>query len=161
MIRVMRAFLVASLALAVSFTLASPVHADTGHFHAAASSVDDLGALVVAFDERGLGGVDVDYLLSAHAVAVYACVNNGGNHPKAANKETVNAEVSGAATYEPKNGRVVASIAAGPPSAGAFACPSGQHLVLASVTYTSVVLVDLTNEVQVAVADAARVFVAV
>src|SRR6266516_192547 len=37
-------------------------------------------------------------------------------------------------------GRVQASLTAGPLSPGGFTCPSGQRLVLASVTYSNVVL---------------------
>ena len=137
---------------------ATPAYADTGHFHSATSTVSNTGALVVSFDERGLGEADVDYLLTADAVAEYACINGGSNHPQAANKETINAEVSAGATFTPRNGRVVASLSAGPPSAGDFACPTGQALVLASVSYTNGVLADLTNGVSVAVPDASRVF---
>jgi hypothetical protein len=79
--------------------------------------------------------------------APYACINKGGNHPQAANKETVNAEVSAGGSFAPKNGRVVASLSAGPPSAGAFSCPSGQRLVLAGVSYTNTQLCDTTNNV--------------
>jgi hypothetical protein len=159
-IKVARALAVL-VTLAATLALALPASADTGHFQSATSSVSNAGALVVAFDERGLGGEDVDYLLTADASAIYACVNGGGNHPEAANKETINATVSTNATFEPRNGRVVAVITAGPPSAGGFACPNGQRLVLASVAYVNVVLADLTNAVQTDVADAARVLATV
>jgi hypothetical protein len=89
---------------------------------------------------------------------VYACINGGGNHPQAANKETVNAEVSANGSFEPRNGRVQASLTAGPPSAGAFSCPSGQRLVLASVSYTNIVLAHTTNRVSTTVPDASRTF---
>jgi hypothetical protein len=46
---------------------------------------------------------------------------------------------------EPKNGRVVASLRAGPISAGDFSCPGGQRLVLAAVSYSNIVLTDTTN----------------
>jgi hypothetical protein len=55
----------------------------------------------------------------------------------------------------------VGSISAGPPSAGAFSCPSGQRLVLASVSYTNGVLTDTTNNVSTAVPDASRTFLAI
>ena len=153
--------LAAAAALTAAVLFASPALADTGHFHSATSAVDNGGALAVAVDERGLGTADVDYLLTANASAVYACVNGGGQHPAPANKETVNAEVSANATFEPKNGRVVASITAGPPSAGAVTCPPGQRLVLTSLAYTGGVLGDLTNGVSIGVPDASGAFVAV
>jgi hypothetical protein len=149
---------IAALITAFAFALAGPAWADAPKFHSATSSVNNAGALVVSFDERGLGNENIDYTLTADATAVYACINGGGNHPQAANKETVNAEVSGAASFEPKNGRVLGDISAGPPSAGSFSCPSGQRLVLASVSYTNIVLTDTTNGVSTPVPDASRVF---
>jgi hypothetical protein len=81
-----------------------------------------------------------------------------GQPPAGTNKETVNAEVSAGGSFEPRNGRVVASLSAGPPSAGAFSCPPGQRLVLASVSYTNIVLTETTNGVSTSVADASRIF---
>ena len=145
--------------LVASLGFASPASAGAPKFHAASSSVNNGGSLVVAFDERGLGNDNIDYTLTADATAVYACVNGGNKHPQAANKETINAEVNAAGSFEPKNGRVSASLSAGPPSAGAFSCPSGQRLVLASVSYTNIVLTDTTNGVSTSVADASRTIV--
>jgi hypothetical protein len=143
----------------LALALAGPAMADAPKFHSATSSVDGAGALVADFDERGLGNENIDYTLMADATAVYACINGGNNHPQAANKETVNAEVSAAGSFEPKNGRVEASLSAGPPSAGAFDCPNGQKLVLAGVSYTDVELTDTTNGVTASLADASRTLV--
>ena len=132
--------------------------ADAPKFHSATSSVNNAGALVVNWDEGGVGNENIDYTLTADATAEYACINGGNKHPQAANKETVNAEVSATGSFEPKNGRVQASLAAGPPSAGAFSCPPGQRLVLASVSYTNIVLTDTTNNVSTTVPDASRTF---
>jgi hypothetical protein len=147
--------LVATLALAATASAAAP------KFHSATSSVNNAGALVVSFDERGLGNLNVDYTLSADASATYACINRGGNHPEAANKETFNADVSAGGSFEVKNGRVVASLAAGPISAGDFSCPGGQRLVLAAVSYTNIELCDTTNDVCIGLPDASRTFFAV
>ena len=73
----------------------------------------------------------------------------------------MNAEVSAAGSFEPKNGRVQASLTAGPPSAGDFSCPPGQTLVFASVSYTNIVLTDTTNNVSTTVPDASRTFLAI
>jgi hypothetical protein len=135
--------------------------ADAPKFHAVASSVNNAGALVATFDERGLGNDNIDYTLTADATALYACINGGGKHPQASNKETINAEVTGGASFEPKSGRVAASIPAGPPSAGDFTCPNGQRLVLASVSYTNGVLTDTTNGVSTPVPDTSRTIFAV
>jgi hypothetical protein len=156
-----RVIIVALAAFAAILAFAAPASAAAPKFHSATSSVNNAGSLVVNFDERGLGNTNIDYTLAADATAVYACINGGGNHPQATNKETVNAEVTAAGSFEPKNGRVVASLSAGPPSAGAFSCPSGQRLVLASVSYTNIVLTDTTNGVSTSVPDASRTFFAV
>jgi hypothetical protein len=128
------------------------------HFFFANSSVNDSGALVVNWDEAGLGQQQVNYTLSADATAIYACINGGDNHPKAANKETVAGQVTAGGTFTPENGRVQASLTAGPLSAGGFTCPSGQRLVLAKVTYTNIVLTDTTNNVTANPADVCRSF---
>ena len=49
-------------------------------------------------------------------------------------------------------------MSAGPISAGGFACPPGQRLVLASVSYSTIVLTDTTNGTGVSVANVSRVF---
>ena len=113
-----RWIVVTTLALVTSMAFTAGALAAAPKFHAATSSVNNAGALVVNFDERGLGNENVDYTLTADASATYACINRGGNHPEAANKETFNADVSASGSFEVKNGRVVASHSARPISAG-------------------------------------------
>jgi hypothetical protein len=134
--------------------------ADAPKFHSADSSVSNSGALVVTFDERGLGNENVDYTITAQADATYACINKGGKNPSAANKRSVVSPVEGGESFEPRNGRVSGSISAGPPGPGTFSCPGGQRLVLADVTYTDIVLTDTTNDVSTSVPDASRTFLA-
>src|SRR5207247_32839 len=110
-------------------------------------------------DEAGGGQQQVNYTLAASASATYACLNGGGNHPKASNKETVQGSVGSSGTFNPTNGRVKASLTAGPLSQGSFSCPSGQTLVLACVSYTNILLTDTTNNVSTSVADVSRTFV--
>jgi hypothetical protein len=113
----------------------------------------------VSFDEAGVGQLQVNYTLHVDAAsATYACVNGGGNHPKAANKETHSSSLTAEATFNPTNGRVKASIPTGPVSAGTFSCPGGQRLVLASVSYSGITLTDTTNNATATVADTSRVF---
>jgi hypothetical protein len=130
----------------------------SAHFMSTSASVNSNGALVVNWDEAGLGNGNIDYTVTADATATYACINGGGNHPKAANKETFNADVSGGGSFQSKNGRVRASLTAGPLSAGTFSCPGGQRLVLASVSYSNIVLTDTTNGVSVNLGDQSRTF---
>jgi hypothetical protein len=154
----LRLSLLAATVAVASWAFAAPALAAAPKFHAASSSVDNSGALVVAFDERGLGNENIDYTLTADATALYACLNGGGKHPQAANKEAFEGQVSGGGSFEPKNGRVVASLATGPLLAPQFTCPPGQRRVLAAVTYTNIVLTDTTNDVSTAVPDASRTF---
>jgi hypothetical protein len=138
--------------------LVVPSLAAAPKFFSASSSVNNSGALVVSFDERGLGNDNVNYLLTANASFTYVCINGGAKNPSAANKQTSAGTVAGGGSFQPRNGRVSASLTAGPPSAGSFSCPSGQRLVLASVSYTNVVLTDTTNGVSTSVPNAARTF---
>ena len=156
--RPVRRILLTTAALVAVLALALPAWAAAPQFHAATSSVNNAGALVVNFDERGLGNENIDYTLTADATALYACLNRGGKHPQAANKEAFEGQVSGGGSFEPKNGRVVASLATGPLLAPQFTCPSGQNRVLAAVSYTNIVLTDTTNNVSTSVPDASRVF---
>ncbi|KFY12494.1 hypothetical protein V491_06775 [Pseudogymnoascus sp. VKM F-3775] len=123
--------------------------------------IDDSGALVVTFDEAGLGNTvpSIDYTLSADVSALFGCFNKGGNHPQASNKETVSTTITTLDTFPVKNGRVRDSISSGPPSSGTFSCPRGQTLRLAEVSYTEIVLTDTTNDITAPVPDVSRVFI--
>jgi|SRR5215471_445699 len=132
-------FLVA--VLVVALTIAAGASATSPHFLKATASVDNSGSLVCSFKEAGLGDVAVASITcSADASVVYACINGGGNHPKAANKETVNGPVSGGGEFPVRNGATSGDITVAPPGAGDFTCPGGQRLVLASVCYANVTL---------------------
>lgn len=144
--------MVAALAvmLAVALTFATAADAANPHFiRASAAGPNASGQLAVSFKESGLGDNQlITYVASADATATYACLNRGGNHPQAANKETVSGPVSATGTFSSgKNGTVSQSLTLDPPSAGSFSCPSGQRLVLASVSYTNVAIADTTNGV--------------
>ena len=156
--KVIKSLAVAAIAFFVAVVMASPASAVAAKFHSATGSVNSSGALVVSFDERGLGNDNIDYSLTADATALYACINGGGKHPQAANKEAFEGQVSGGASFEPKNGRVIADITAGPLLAPSFQCPNGQRRVLAAVSYSNIVLTDLTNGTSVSVADVSRTF---
>ena len=147
---------VAALAITVSSAMAV-----AAKFHSVSSSVNNDGALVVAFDERGVGNGNIDYTLTADATALYACINGGGKNPSAANKQSFEGQVAGGGSFESKNGRVQASLSAGPLLAPDFTCPNGQRRVLASVSYTNITLTDDTNGTSTSVPDASRTFLSV
>ena len=144
----------AVLASAIIAGSISPAAADAPKFHSASSDVTSTGALAASFDERGLGNGDVTYALTAQADAVYACINGGGKNPSAANKRAVSGAVETGGTFSPRNGRISATLFAGPPGPGDFTCPNGQRLRLLSVTYTEIVLTDETNDVSIDLPDA-------
>lgn len=131
--------------LSVIFAVLMPTtlaFADSPNFHFANSSVSSsTGALSVSFKETGLGTtVSTEHvtLSVANATANYQCFNNGGNHPKAGNKETVQTSLNTTGAFPVRNGQTTGTISAGPPGPGDFACPSGQSLFLQSVTYSGI-----------------------
>jgi hypothetical protein len=150
--------LLAVAALAVWPVMASAESSGAHFFPDTSASVANSGALTVFIDEAGLGGTETHYSLSAEATATYACINGGGNHPSAANKETFKEKVSTGGSFQPKHGRVEANMSAGPISSGAFKCPGGQKLVLAAVSYSNIVLTDTTNSVTDKLGSVSRTF---
>jgi hypothetical protein len=139
----MRRFSVAALVMLVGVLAVVPAaQADSPHFITASASINDAGQLVCTFKEAGLGNTLTTATIScsADATAVYQCFNNGGNHPKAGNKETVGGPVSNSGTFPVRNGQTTGSLTVDPPGPGDFTCPSGQTLYLQSVSYTNIVL---------------------
>jgi hypothetical protein len=139
------AMLLATLVLGASAALASSPH----FISEGTASITSSGAYHVAnFKEAGLGTtVSTEAItLSATATATYACINGGGNHPSAANKETLTAPISNTGSFPVRNGQTTGSISAGPPGPGSFTCPGGQKLVLAFVSYTGVMLTGLAGD---------------
>jgi hypothetical protein len=142
----MRRILVA-LGLATTLTSAVSALAASAEFHYANASVTSAGALAVSFKETGLGDASVttaQIQINADASAVYQCWNNGGQHPKAGNKTTVNGPLAASGDFPIRNGEVTGTQTAGPLGPGSFSCPSGQSLFLMSVSYTNISVADLT-----------------
>jgi hypothetical protein len=116
------------------------VWAASPHFlRCAASGVNPDGSLDVSFTIAGLGdNQTLTVTATAHADAVYGCLNHGQQCPNAANKQEVHADVSATGTFTSgKNGSIRASLSVDPPPA-TLNCPGGQTLVLVSVSYTNV-----------------------
>jgi hypothetical protein len=137
-----RAAATLALAFALLVAMATAAFADSPHFLFANASVStSTGALDVNFKEAGLGTTvttEQVTLTVDSATAVYQCFNNGGNHPKAGNKETVQTSLTTTGNFPVRNGQTTGTISAGPPSQGDFTCPSGQSLFLQSVTYSGI-----------------------
>lgn len=141
------AFLSALVALALTATVALAA-SGSPHFINSATSASIVGNnLVVNFKEAGLSNGAVETItLSGTGTATYQCFNNGGNHPKAGNKETVSADLSTNGQFTVQNGNVTGTLSLSPPGPGSFTCPSGQTLVgPTNVSYTNVTLVDETS----------------
>ena len=121
--------------------------ADSPHFQYANTSVNSSGALTVSFKEAGLGTgtTSVHISLNTTASATYQCWNNGGNHPKAGNKETVVTSLVASGNFAVRNGQTTGALTVGPPSQGSFSCPSGQSLFLEQATYSGINVSDQTT----------------
>ena len=135
--------------------------AANAHFVSATGAVNTSGALVVNFKEAGLGGGQtIHYTLDASATAVWGCINKGGNHPQASNKETVAGPVLGTGSFTAaKNGNIAASITAGPlPMPPGFSCSGKMVIALVSVSYSNIVLTDTITPVSVSIPSVSRVF---
>jgi len=138
----LRLIVLATAVVATALAFTTVALADSPHFIKASASLDNSGNLVCSFKEAGLGTtVSTEHVTcSADGHATYACINGGGNHPKAANKEDVNGPVTGGGDFPVRNGSASGSITVGPPGPGSFSCPGGQKLVLAAVSYSNITL---------------------
>ncbi len=118
--------------------------ADSPHFLFANNSITSAGSLSTSFKEVGLGTgtTSVTITLSADATALYQCFNNGGKHPKAGNKETVQSHLQQSGNFPVNHGQTTATLTVGPPGPGGFSCPPGQGLFLQSVTYSNTFVSD-------------------
>lgn len=141
-----RAFSALVGVLAVLGTAAPVAQAASPHFVNASASIDNAGNLTVSWKEAGLGDNQlINYTAGASASGFYACINGGGKHPSATNKEAFEGPVSGSGTFASgKNGSISQSLTVSPPPS-ALDCPNGQRLVLACITYTNVSVADNTN----------------
>lgn len=127
--------------LGLTMTSAS---ADSPHFLSYSFSIDNsTGDLLCGFKEAGLGNTATSADITctaATSAAVYQCWNNGGNHPKAGNKETVGGLVTNTESFPIRNGQTTGTVTVGPFSPGSFSCPSGQTLYLMSTCYDHITL---------------------
>jgi hypothetical protein len=138
-----------ALALAAVPALAASPNTGSPHFVKSGTnaSVDQSGNLVVNFKEAGLSNGSIETItLSGTGTADYQCFNNGGKHPKAANKETVSTFSSSTGDFKVQNGNVIGTLMLAPPGPGDFSCPAGQTLVgPTNVSYIDVTLADTTS----------------
>ena len=139
-----------------AFMAQAAVATSGAHFFSASASVNNQGALLLSWDESGVGQQQVNYSLDIQSEsAVYACFNHGGNHPQASNKEGPAGPINTSlGTFSPLNGRVRVKDFAVPdtPLASTLSCPSGQTRRIVQVTYVLGDLTDTTNNVSFSLA---------
>jgi hypothetical protein len=155
-----RAFLALGVAIVGALAFAVAAFADSPHFlYANASVSTSTGALTVSFKDAGLGTGTTSVKITLHvdtATATYQCFNNGGNHPKAGNKETVSHSLTVEGDFPVRNGQTTGSLSAGPPDQGNFSCPNGQTLYLVGiVSYSGITVCDQTGNCADATPDPA------
>jgi hypothetical protein len=132
--------IIAVLSMLVVALAAVPALAQNPHFlRASASGPNAAGNLAVNFKIAGLGDNEtITVTATADATAVYGCQNRGGNFPSDPKKTTVSGPVSASGEFTSgQNGQVSGSLTLRPP-ATTLTCPSGQRVVLVSVSYTNV-----------------------
>ena len=150
--RMLFIFALPAMLLAMLVMGANAALADSPHFISeGTASITSSGLYHVSmFKEAGLGNtVSTEKItLSATATATYACINGGGKHPSATNKETVTGAVSFTGNFPVRNGQTTGSISVGPPPPGTFQppCSPPQTVVLAFVSYTNVELIGLAGD---------------
>ena len=146
------------LALMALALAAVPALAGNPHFIKSATNASVVNNnLVVNFKEAGLASGSVETVqVSATGTATYQCFNNGGNHPRAANKETVSADLVNSGTFTAdRSGNIVGSLSLAPPGPGDFSCPSGQTLVgPTDVSYSNITVTDLTSGATISLGSA-------
>jgi hypothetical protein len=122
----------------------STAFADSPHFLSHSFSVSNsTGNLQCSFKEAGLGNTIQSAAITCTAgtsAATYQCFNNGGNHPRAGNKETVGGLVTNTQNFPVRNGQTTGTVTVGPNSPGTFSCPSGQSLYLVQTCYDDITL---------------------
>ncbi len=144
----------------LGITATTALATNGAHFFSASSAVKaatpDLGALLLSWDEAGVGQAKVNYSLDVtKESALYACFNNGGNHPQASNKEGPTGPIStNLGAFSSLNGRVTVSnfVVPGTPLPTTLRCPTGQTERIVQVTYTLGNLTDTTNSTSISLA---------
>jgi hypothetical protein len=114
------------------FAFVAPAWAGSPHFvddSITATRTDN--SLTVAGKEAGLGG---ELQVNIQVTATALCINGGGNHPKAVNKESVNA----AGQFPVQNGKADFSLTL----TAVFQPPCSPPM---TVAFTDVTVTDLTN----------------
>jgi hypothetical protein len=133
------------------------------HFVRANAQLIREADLKAVFKEAGLGrNENVTIQLSADTKALWGCINRGGNHPQAANKEYAYGQATESGEFNSgRNGHVIGSLTidlADVAMPDDWSCPRGQKAVLFEVAYGDIQLCDETNGVCVELGGLSRAF---
>jgi hypothetical protein len=150
----MRRFLFLLIGALAAMALAAPsAFADSPHFISEGTAgITNSGAYQVSnFKEAGLGNTVSTESITLHvdsATATYACVNGGGKHPKAVNKQSVSSPLTFTGSFAVRNGATTGTIQVGPPPAGPFSPPCNPPMTveLVQVSYSGVQLIGLAGD---------------
>jgi len=127
----------AATAMTAVTLLAGPAVAGNAHFVGTPTATRSGDTLTVSGKEAGLGNeAQVHDVLSATAL----CINNGGHHPKAVNKESVSTE----GTFPVQNGKADFTL-----SVTATFSPSCSPPM--TVAFTDITITDTTNGISVSI----------
>ena len=160
--------IIAVLSLMALALAAVPALTQSGHFVTGGANALRIsgpaanGDLTISGKVAGLGGTEFEIVATADATAEYACQNRGGEFPNDPRKQTVSGPVEATTGPQPtpRNGQASFSLTLTEP-ASTLVCPSGQRVVLTSVTYEDVTLSLFEDDVlsdQIAIGDFSRVF---
>lgn len=141
-------FTLALLAMAIGMPSGISL-AQNAHFVKASADIDSSdGSLDLSWKEAGVGNNTlINYTAAANSCVIYACINTGGQHPQASNKESKSATPFSQVTCpSDQNGNVVCSVSVGPP-ASTLSCPDKQGPYLTWVEYKNITITDNTNMV--------------
>lgn len=119
-------------ALAATVFAAGPALAVSAHFNYANVTSVTSNTITVAFKESGLGHSQNTVNITLTGTA--ECVNGGGKHPKASNKESFSAS----GTFNVSNGKATGTLTA---SAASISPPCSPPMVIA---WTDLVVTDTT-----------------
>lgn len=149
--------IIAVLSLMALALAAVPAFAGNPHFIKSATNASLSGAnLNVHFKEAGLpSGAVENVQASATEAVAYECVNGGNKNPSASNKRTFQTTGSASGFFPAdQNGNIVGDLTITPKSAAdlGFSCPPGQATTFVSVTYSNVMVKDLTSGASIQIA---------
>lgn len=144
----MKSFGLRTLVLAAILVVPGIAIAAGPHFVNSSFGVALDGDGVCVWKEAGLGNSTlISYTCTADFSAQWGCVNKGGKHPQAANKEGVSGWVSESGQFSSgQNGQISGTLTFEPQDSS-LNCPGNQKLVLLCAQYSNATLVDETNNI--------------